>query len=197
MKLSGIVPELHTRLREVLARCGPFHSDAALAAIFADARIHPWADAVLAAPSKTERVEAVIHLLYEQYNDQGENALLLLLGVLHDRAEPGTSCRGKLAQLAEALARAQQVGDGVGVAEGDAGVFQAAHPAHTSDGIRAGRIKAKNVVKGVQLPSGAVPAGLAELAQAVQGGAIVAEEDLEADHIVSGVQVRPEEEDDG
>jgi hypothetical protein len=58
-----------------------------------------------------------------------------------------------------------------------------------SGGIRAGRIKARNVVSGVQLQGGVPPeaTGLAELAQAIRRGGIEAEE-IDADSVVDGLQ---------
>lgn len=55
-------------------------------------------------------------------------------------------------------------------------------------GIRAGRIRAENVVQGVQAPAG-TPIAPA-LVAAAQGGSIEAE-DLEAENVVSGVQQTP------
>ena len=56
-------------------------------------------------------------------------------------------------------------------------------------GIRAGRIKAENVVHGVQLQDDALAevAGLVELAGAIQRGGIEAEE-IEASNVVAGLQ---------
>jgi hypothetical protein len=40
--MPGIPPELKKRLRETLARCGPFDSNETLTAAFTDDRIYPW-----------------------------------------------------------------------------------------------------------------------------------------------------------
>jgi hypothetical protein len=102
---EAIPPELKHRLRTTLLRCGPFESDRALRATFVDARIAPWRDAIPDnTPSRGRRVDDLIDALCDQSNDRGENALVLFLQTLADRANPGDACHHHLAQLAGELA---------------------------------------------------------------------------------------------
>ncbi len=97
-------PELEQRLRATLLRCGPFASDRALRAVFVDARIAAWRDDIPDnTPSRGKRVAFLIDALMEQSAASGDNALVLFLRVLADRASPGDACHNQLAQLAAAL----------------------------------------------------------------------------------------------
>lgn len=95
----GIPPSLYNDLRSALLHCGPFGTDAQLRAIFNDGRIAPWRNDLSKSDNATERVEAVIDLLYNKYNNDEENALVALLYTLIDRVQPGDACRDHLAEL--------------------------------------------------------------------------------------------------
>jgi hypothetical protein len=101
-----IPPSLHQRLQRTLLRCGPFDSDRALRPLFVDARLSPWRDWLPEASSPGERVLAVIEILSERRNSQGERALVLFLRVLRDNSPPGDACRHELAALADETAAA-------------------------------------------------------------------------------------------
>lgn len=105
---SPLTPELLSEVRGALGQCGPFDSDAVLRAVFIDARLRPWRDDVPEARSRSERIDAVIDLLHDKESAEGDNALVLLLRVLGERAHPGDACHGRLLDLAE---RAGSVGN--------------------------------------------------------------------------------------
>jgi len=98
-----LTPELLSEVRGVLGQCGPFGSDAALRAVFIDARLRPWRDDVPEARSRTDRIDAVVDLLHDKQSAEGDNALSLLLRVLGERAHPGDACHGRLLALAERM----------------------------------------------------------------------------------------------
>jgi hypothetical protein len=80
----GILAEVLPELRKTLAGCAAFTSHEALAAIFVDPRLHPWQQRLPQVPSVEQRVNQVIALLHHEENEQGENALVLLLHVLKE-----------------------------------------------------------------------------------------------------------------
>jgi hypothetical protein len=98
MSLSS---SLYRRLRAALLRCGPFESDRALRAVFVDARISAWRDALPEADSPGGRVDAVIEALSRRQSSAGASALALLMQVLSERAAPGDACHGQLTALAQ------------------------------------------------------------------------------------------------
>jgi hypothetical protein len=106
--LRGIPPEINQRLRTTLLHCGPFASDDRLRAVFVDQRISAWHDFLPSALSPIERAEATIHFLYNQFTSTQENALVLLLYVLHDRRNLGDRCREQLNNLATELTHTQE-----------------------------------------------------------------------------------------
>lgn len=101
--MPGIPPDLNRRLREVLARCGPFGSNEELATIFINSRIYPWRGQVPEASTPIARIGALISTLWEKNNLQGENALVLFLIVLTDHPGPATQCDLDLNELARDL----------------------------------------------------------------------------------------------
>ncbi len=98
-------PDLHRQVRQTLLQCGPFDSNRGVRAVFVDARLSPWRAGLPEAFSRAERVDAVIAYLLDQYNRDGENALLLFLHVLSDRSHPADACHRQLRELADALSR--------------------------------------------------------------------------------------------
>jgi hypothetical protein len=104
-KMSGIPPELNNRLQRALLECGPFANDSDIKAVFVDKRIIPWRNRLPQANNPTSRVQAVVEFLHDQFSDDRENALVLLLRVLSGRVDPGDACYGRLTQLADELER--------------------------------------------------------------------------------------------
>jgi DNA-binding NarL/FixJ family response regulator len=96
---EGISPDLNKELRSVLLNCGPFDTDDSLRAIFVDKRIITWRKDLRTSNSQTQRVDAIIDMLYGKYNEKKENALVLLLAVLLDKTTPANACYGHLRQL--------------------------------------------------------------------------------------------------
>ena len=59
--MTGLPSDFSRCLRYTFNRCGPFDSDRTLRAIFVDARIHPWRDAIADnTPSRAARIDALI-----------------------------------------------------------------------------------------------------------------------------------------
>lgn len=83
-----IPAHLYDHLREVLLNCGPFSNGRTLRSIFADSRINEWQDYLPEAETMTDRVDATVNILYPRKSATGQNALVLLLGVLQDRVDP-------------------------------------------------------------------------------------------------------------
>ena len=102
--MTGIPGDLNGRLQAALLRCGPFDSDRALRALFVDARLSAWRDALPEADSRVGRVQAVIDALSQRANPAGDNALALFLRVLAANTPPGDACHGQLAALAQEVA---------------------------------------------------------------------------------------------
>ncbi len=95
------------KIRAALLQCGPFESVASLYAVFTDPRLKPWRDQVPSATSSKSRVDALIDLLHDQSNTDGDNALALFLHVLSEYFDSQDACREKLLRLAKALDQAQ------------------------------------------------------------------------------------------
>lgn len=102
---SGISPQLYQQLRQVLLNCDLFTTDKELIAMFVDARLTPWRNRLPTANNPTERVEGVITLLYNQHDQIGQNALVLLLQVLSERVDSGDACHQHLVDLANKAAQ--------------------------------------------------------------------------------------------
>ncbi|MCA9937826.1 MAG: EVE domain-containing protein, partial [Anaerolineales bacterium] len=100
---TDLDPATLASLRRVLRNCGPFDDDPKLRAVFVDSRLSPWRDNVPEAGNASARVDALISYLLPRQNNSGENALLLFLQVLRDRANPKDSCAGQLADLIDRL----------------------------------------------------------------------------------------------
>lgn len=102
--MSAISPALIQRLRYALVKHPALESDRALRAVFTDARIAPWRDLV---PENTlnraARVNAVIAILCNQANAQGESALHLFLQVLAEQNDPADSLHHTLSELAQEI----------------------------------------------------------------------------------------------
>ena len=96
MCASTIIPGLYSRLRTVLARCGPFTSDKELKALFVDARISGWRGKLREADSSDVRVSLLIDSLCGCYNNAQENALVLFLHVLVDQTDMKDECYHRL-----------------------------------------------------------------------------------------------------
>lgn len=101
--MLGIPPDLGRRLHMVLTRCGPFSSNEELRRVFIDSRLYPWYSYVPSANNYAERVTACIESLYDQYDSNGENALVMFLRVLSEEKHPQDSCCNDLTKLAHDL----------------------------------------------------------------------------------------------
>lgn len=101
--MLDISPDLNSRLRKTLLRCGPFDSDQELKMIFVDSRITPWLNQLPTATNPNNRVDAVIELLHDQYTTDQESALVLLLHSLSDKKDSDDSCYRDLINLASEL----------------------------------------------------------------------------------------------
>ncbi len=93
-----------------MLRCPAFDSDRALRALFVDARLAPWHDALPEADSRAARVQAVIDRLSQATNPVGDNALELLLRVLSENTPVGDALRDELAALAHETAQTVAAG---------------------------------------------------------------------------------------
>ncbi len=105
----GIPAYIEDRLRRALLKCGPFDSHRELQAFFVDSRIARWRHSLPQAADQVSRVNQVISFLLDKDDDghelAGENALVLFLRVLSDRATPGDACHRELSELAHILAQ--------------------------------------------------------------------------------------------
>jgi len=90
-------------IRRGLLQCGPFASDTELGTVFTNPRISPWKNQVPSANSREQRVDALIDVLYDQYDTAGDNALALFVRVLSERTDPQNACQSQLAELADLL----------------------------------------------------------------------------------------------
>lgn len=104
--MAGLAHELLADLRNVLLDCGPLASASDLRAVFVDQRIKPWRDNLPDASSTTSRMDVVISYLIDRRNRGGENALLLFLQVLRDRANKEEACYDELVAMVERLGEA-------------------------------------------------------------------------------------------
>jgi len=103
--MSGIPPQTLNRLRHTLSMCRSFQSDRELQVVFIDSRISIWRDHIPYADSMDMRILQTIDFLLRQYNDRGENALVLFLQVLSDRQHYGDALHRELIELAHELER--------------------------------------------------------------------------------------------
>lgn len=104
--MAGLAHELLADLRNVLLDCGPLASASDLRTVFVDQRIKPWRDNLPDASSTTSRMDIVISYLIDRRNRGGENALLLFIQVLRDRANKEEACYDELVAMAERLEEA-------------------------------------------------------------------------------------------
>jgi hypothetical protein len=96
---------MYERLHGALLRCGPFDSHRELQAVFVDARIARWRHRLPHATDQVSLVNQVISFLLDKEDGSHENALVLFLRVLSDRAALGDGCHRDLAALAHELAQ--------------------------------------------------------------------------------------------
>lgn len=99
----GLSPQLNQELQAALLNCGPFTSGDNWQAVFADERISAWRHRLPDANSSAARVQAIVDFLNHRQNEQGENALVLLLRVLGELIPAGDSCHERLLALADTL----------------------------------------------------------------------------------------------
>ena len=99
----GVPSNLSKQLRDTLLQCDPFDSDAYLKDIFADERLYFWQNQLKQADNRIRRVEGVINLLFNKYDEAGNNILVQLLHVLEERVAHGDKLRSRLANLGDEL----------------------------------------------------------------------------------------------
>lgn len=105
-KLSKLPHKDLQSLYGTLARCGSFDNNASLKPLFIDERLSAWREKVPdTARNKDERIRAVVAELIRQYDDEGQNGVVLLLQVLASRIKEGDSCLEELTTLAKELAK--------------------------------------------------------------------------------------------
>ena len=102
-EVLDLPPQIYNRLQSTLLKCGPFDSEVELRAMFVDARISPWRDSFPEMRNRVSRVNVLIDELLHRYATTGENALLLFLQVLTERASAGDACHSDLTASAAEL----------------------------------------------------------------------------------------------
>jgi len=108
---DGLSADLKKQLTTVLTDCPQFAMERQFQAMFVDRRIIPWRNRLPQADSIQGRVEVVISELYNQYNRDGKNALVLFLQVLQDGFDSMDALNEQLGYLVEELQLAQQTQD--------------------------------------------------------------------------------------
>ncbi len=98
---QGLPGDLYDRLEMAILTCGP--SD--YAPLFVDERIAPWAELFPHHHCSADTVNALIATLFPRFSTAGDNALVLFLHVLSERANPADACHRRLYLLATDLTR--------------------------------------------------------------------------------------------
>lgn len=99
------IPTLqYEQLYNILLKCAPVDANNNLQALFVDASIATWRFEIPGADSPAGRVALLIDFLAHRQNNEGVNALLLFLHVLHKRHNPADACHGELQALIYGLA---------------------------------------------------------------------------------------------
>jgi len=99
--MAGIVG--FATAKDVLLQCEEFNNDAALRAVFVDARIAVWRDSVPQAGSVGERVQTTMGWLHGKADQAGRNGLVLLVEVLRDIYDKMDARHGALGDLARQM----------------------------------------------------------------------------------------------
>mgnify|MGYP001089895505 CR=1 FL=1 len=107
---TGLLPDLHKRLRDTMITCPQFRSNEELRTAFVDARIRPWRDTLPQAANIDSRVRGIINYLYERRNTEGKNALVLCLQVLGECVDPGDALCSELLALADEVEAYLKIG---------------------------------------------------------------------------------------
>ncbi|MBN2391406.1 MAG: hypothetical protein JXR84_11815 [Anaerolineae bacterium] len=107
----ALPPALLSDLKKTLRATEYFDSDARLTTLFVDERIVPWRYRCTASSSKGERVDFLITLLHDNYNTEGDNALILFLEVLKDEYTTQDAMHDKIKRLIRRLKRTLGNGD--------------------------------------------------------------------------------------
>lgn len=101
--MAGYSFYIHKRICTALLKCNEFKSDEDLHAAFADPRINMWQDTLHTATNLQSRVRAVVDLLLDKHDSDGQNALFLLLTVLSENYRPADAMHLELLDLASEL----------------------------------------------------------------------------------------------
>ncbi len=97
----SLSPDIYNRVQKALEVSKVFDSKKVFRAIFADERLSPWRNSLPEHPDVGRKIHQIINTLFAEYNEQGENALSLLLRVLGDRNTP--TLRRELVALADEI----------------------------------------------------------------------------------------------
>lgn len=100
---SQMTSELYREIRTVLLDCGPFDSDAAVSAVFAQPDLQPFRHSLPSGSSRANRVDLVIAYLQNKYRTDQRNALALFLQALADTMPEADACHQRLKDVAERL----------------------------------------------------------------------------------------------
>lgn len=103
--MMGIPANTYNRLRNILLRSDALSDNSKLRAVFVDARIAAWHDALpqIESGSVLERIESTVRFLWQKHDTDGENALVLLLQVLYERVDSKDHLSRELGALVDEL----------------------------------------------------------------------------------------------
>ncbi len=102
--MLDIPVNLKQQLYSLLARSAAFNSDRELRAFFIDSRLVCWRNRIPDnTPHRDARITLLVDALVDQYNERGENALVLFLRVLAEHAPLADELNTALLQLANTL----------------------------------------------------------------------------------------------
>lgn len=96
--LLSISPKLLSEIRQTLLECGQLPVELAkVRVLFVDSRINPWKYQIPQAHNELERVDGIIALLHNQFNNETkENALLSLLKIVKEKTDSRTYCHARI-----------------------------------------------------------------------------------------------------
>lgn len=97
--------DLYRQIKNILIASGQFETDSSVKHLFVDTRLAPWRNRLPTSSNLDERVASIITLLDNQFDSQGEPALISLTMVLLDRVHIGDICHKQLTDLREVLSR--------------------------------------------------------------------------------------------
>ena len=96
---QGLPGDLCDRLEATLLTCAPDDYEP----LFVDARLAPWRESLKRPHSRIDQARALIDTLFDHYDADDENALILFLVVLGERTSPRDACFRRLNLLTAEL----------------------------------------------------------------------------------------------